>query len=151
MRWYRRVERKLLETSMYNAYVLEGHIVEHNPPGKTKRDYLSFKLDLAHELIGDFHHERRRLPGRPRSAATASLQRLDGKNHWPVKGEGRDHVCAVCNKHHRDYNEQHPGTHYSENPHKRRKASMKCEKCEVYLCCNPQAGCFKEYHTLVNY
>ena len=54
MRWYRRGERKLFEISIYNAYIIGGHTINHDVPGKRRRDLLSFKLDLAHQLIGDF-------------------------------------------------------------------------------------------------
>ena len=52
MRWYRKIERKLLELSVYNAYIIEGTTMDHNVPGKRKRDLQAFKLDLAHALVG---------------------------------------------------------------------------------------------------
>ena len=52
MKWYRRVERKLMEISLYNSYVIEGEVVDHS-----KRDFLSYKLDLIHQLIGDNRHQ----------------------------------------------------------------------------------------------
>ena len=51
MKWYRRVETKLMETSLYNAYVIEGHVIDHKVGNVMKRDFLSFRLDLAHQLI----------------------------------------------------------------------------------------------------
>ena len=48
MKWYRWVETKLVETSIYSAYVIKGDIVPHKVNGKTKQDFLLFKLDLAH-------------------------------------------------------------------------------------------------------
>ena len=50
MKWYRRVETKLMETSLYNAYVIEGHAIDHKVGNVVKRDFLSFRLDLAHKL-----------------------------------------------------------------------------------------------------
>ena len=32
MRWYRRIEIKLREWALYNAFVLEGTVVDQNPP-----------------------------------------------------------------------------------------------------------------------
>jgi hypothetical protein len=52
MRWYRKIEVKLREVSIYNAYVLEGCVMDHDGPKKRKRDLMSFKLELAHSLIG---------------------------------------------------------------------------------------------------
>lgn len=57
MRSYRKVEVKLREVSIYNAYVLEGLCVtDHDRPNKRKRDLMSFKLELAHNLIGRQAH-----------------------------------------------------------------------------------------------
>lgn len=50
MRWYRKIERKLLGLSIYNAY---------ERPGKRKRDLLKFKLELAHELIRQMRIRKR--------------------------------------------------------------------------------------------
>lgn len=150
MRWYRRGERKLFEISVFNAYVIEGHTVDHNVPGKRKRDLLSFKLDLAHQLISSFQARQRAVPGRPRSDASNALLRLDGMSHLPVAGEGTNHLCYVCNLQHKNFKKTNPQTHYSDNPYKQRKSSMKCIKCDVYLCCNPQKSCFKDFHTKVN-
>ena len=47
------METKLMETSIYNAYVIEGDTVPGKVDGKTKRDFLSFTLHLAHKLVGD--------------------------------------------------------------------------------------------------
>ena len=52
---------------MFNAYVLEGHVTHRQQTFRgPQRDYLSFnfKLDLAHELVGNFHLERPSV-GRP--------------------------------------------------------------------------------------
>ena len=38
MRWYRKIERKLLELCIYNAYVLEENVTSHVQVGKRKRD-----------------------------------------------------------------------------------------------------------------
>lgn len=59
MRWYRKIERKLLSLSIYNAYVLEGSVIEHERQGKRKRDLLKFKLELAHELIRQMRIRKR--------------------------------------------------------------------------------------------
>lgn len=150
MRWYRRGERKLFECSMYNAYIIEGHTLDHHESGKRCRDLLSFKLDLAHELIGNFTSRSRLVTGRPRSDASNSLLRLDGMNHLPVPGEGTNHLCYVCNIHYKAFKSSNPNAHYSDNLHKQRKSSMMCEKCQVYLCCNVQKSCFKDFHTKVN-
>ena len=149
MKWYRRIETKLMETAIYNAYVLEGEVTDHKVQGQTKRDLLSFKMDLAHELIGN-HFVAKQQTGRPRSEMTAADPRLDRTDHWPLRGEGENHTCVVCTARHNKYKETHPGVHYSDNPFKKSKTTMMCEKCRVYLCSN-QRDCFKVYHTRVTY
>ena len=54
MRWYGRIETKLRECTLYNAYIIEGTVVNHFPPNKQKRDLLSFWMDVTHELTGGF-------------------------------------------------------------------------------------------------
>ena len=51
MKWYRRVETKLMETSLYNVYVIEGHAINHKVGNVVKCNFLSFGLDLAHKLV----------------------------------------------------------------------------------------------------
>ena len=102
MKWYRRIEQKMTETSVYNAYVIEGSVIDHS-----KRDFLSFKLDLIHGLIGDNFKEKTSI-GRPRSLLHND-HRLDGINHWPVRGEGKgDNRCAVCSKKYYDFKARNP-------------------------------------------
>ena len=151
MKWYRRVETKPMETSIYNAYVIEGDTVPHKVDGKTKRDFLSFKLDLAHQLIGDGYTERHQTGGRPRSDVNNTPPRLDRTDHWPVAGVGKDHTCVVCTARHKQYRDTHAGVKYADNPNKISKTTMMCEKCRVYLCCNNHKDCFKVYHTRVQY
>jgi hypothetical protein len=147
MRWYRKIEVKLREVSIYNAYVLEGCVMDHDRPKKRKRDLMSFKLELAHSLIGDF--SCRKAFKRPRT--DNDEVRLDCKEHWPKAAGGNDHVCVVCNKKHRNYLASHLGYSYKDNPFKRTKTSMACQKCDVPLCCNAKNSCFVDYHTKVYY
>lgn len=37
MRWYIKIELKLQEVSIYNAYVLEGCVTDHDRPNKKKK------------------------------------------------------------------------------------------------------------------
>ena len=149
MKWYRRIERKLMETSLYNAYVIEGHVIDHKVDNVIKRDFLSFRLDLVHQLVQGQYVDKTPA-GRPRSEAHANDPRLDRMDHWPVKGVGSDHRCQVCVARHKNYKRLHPGAPERESPFKERKTTMMCEKCQVYLCCN-QYDCFKIYHTRVTY
>ena len=39
MKWYRRVETKLMKSSLYNAYVIKGHIIDHEVGNVVKLDF----------------------------------------------------------------------------------------------------------------
>ena len=145
MKWYRRVEIKLMETNLYNAYVTEGHAIDHKAGNVVKRDFLLFRRDLAHTLV-EGHYVEKAPVGRPCTEANDNNPRLDRTDHWPVRGEGEDHVCEVCNARYKHQERQNPGVSYQDGPFKQRKMTMKCEKCSVYLCCN-QHDFFKVYHT----
>ena len=53
MRWYCWIEIKLRECALYNAFVLEGTVVDHNSHEKRARDLLTFRMDVAHGQIGN--------------------------------------------------------------------------------------------------
>jgi len=72
MRWYRKVEKKLLECGVYNIYVIEWCVTSYNTHGKRKRDLLSFRLELAHQLVGDYRQDRRPFR-RPRSESNSGI------------------------------------------------------------------------------
>ena len=39
MKWYQQVETKLMETSLYNAYVIKGHAIDHKVGIVVKDDF----------------------------------------------------------------------------------------------------------------
>ena len=55
-KWWKRSFSYLAESALLNAYILESEVfpTEHAQVGRNKRDYLSFRVDLAKQLIGDF-------------------------------------------------------------------------------------------------
>ena len=55
-KWWKRAFSHIIECAILNAYVLDSHVhpLEHALRGRKKRDYLSFRLQLAEELIGSF-------------------------------------------------------------------------------------------------
>ncbi|KAK3590559.1 hypothetical protein CHS0354_008489 [Potamilus streckersoni] len=148
MQWYRRIEIKLRECALFNAFVLEGTVVDHNPPGKRARDFLSFRMDVAHELIGN--KQGTRTFKRPRQL-NIDEERLDEKAHWPVPSGSVDRLCEVCNKKHKNYKASHPGVSMTDNPFKRSKSSLMCGKCKVPLCITTKSTCFVDFHTKVYY
>ncbi len=65
-KWWKRVLFYLLEVAILNAYVIErAYREDHLLRGHAKRDLLSFRLELAEQLIGD-HHGRKRSGRHPK-------------------------------------------------------------------------------------
>lgn len=148
IRWYRKIELRLRECALYNAFIIEGTCLDHTPAHKRKRDLLSFRMEVAHALIGNFRSKR---PfKRPRSASNDE-ERLDERNHWPTGSGSEDKLCVVCLKRHNNYKASHPGVSVKNNPNKRTKTTMACEKCKVALCCKSDTTCYRDYHTKVYY
>ena len=86
-KWWRRIFFYCIEVCILNSFCLEKMVkpVEHQQRGRKKRDILSFRLDLAKQLIGSFS-SRLRVGGRPRSAEHVLLDRLNSNlGHWPAK------------------------------------------------------------------
>lgn len=135
--------------AIYNAYILEGHVVPHLPRGRRKRDLLSFQEELCIQLVGNFPQTH--------SSLSASKQRRSGEEipgrlhevgeHFPVKSEGTNHRCAVCEKKFKESKRRHDGI-----LSKRRKTTFKCVFCDVYLCIgSAEENCFFDYHTKLQY
>ena len=116
--------------------------VDHKQRGRKKRNMLSFRLELAKELVGSFS-SRQRVGGRPRSSEHELLDRLNPNlGHWPMH-VSRKGNCTVCLAMKRKQGLSSVG-----NCHESR---IQCEHCRVYLCVSTERNCFKKYHTLVNY
>ena len=72
-----------------------GNDNEHQQQGRKKRDILSFRCQLAKELISSFS-SRQRVGGRPCSVEHAHLERLNSNlGHWPTHADNKGN-CAVC-------------------------------------------------------
>ena len=94
-KWWKRVFSRILERVILNAYVLDSHIhpLKHALRGRRKRDYLSFRLQLAEELIGGFSRKR---AGRRPSGEHLNMQRLTvDLGHWPEQSP-KSLGCLVC-------------------------------------------------------
>ena len=110
---------------------------------------MTFRMDVAHELIGNIQQVRRAFK-RPRQL-DIDEERLDEKAHWPVPSGSADRLCEVCNKKHKNYKASHPGVSMTDNPFKRSKTTLMCDKCKVPLCVNARSTCFVDFHTKVYY
>ena len=133
-KWWKRVFSHILECAILNAYVLDSHIhpLEHALRGRRKRDFLTFRLQLAEELIGGFSSRKR--AGRRASGEHQNLQRLKvDLGHWPQQS-AKSRSCVVCNA-----------------TKTRHETSIVCSVCKVHLCIHGSRECFKKYHTLVEY
>ena len=104
-----------METSLYKAYIAEGHAINHKVGNVVKRDFLSFWLDLAHKLV-EGHYVEKAPVGRSRTEANNNDPCLDQMNHWPVRGEGKGHICEVCSARHKHPEWQNPGVSYWDMP-----------------------------------
>ena len=80
--------------------ILEGHVVPHLPRGRCKRDLLSFQEELCIQLVGNFPQTHSNLSASKRRRSGEEIPRRlhEVGEHFPVKGEGRNHRCAVCEK-----------------------------------------------------
>ena len=125
-KWWKQCFSHLIESALLNSYILESEVfpTEHSRVGRNKRDFLSFRMDLAKQLIGGF--QSRKCQGSPRSSEHLQLERLNIQlGHWPVKAE-KKLVCVVCStkrtKLHLSRAEMHHETR------------IKCSFCGVHLC-----------------
>ena len=142
-KWWKRVFAHIIECAILNAYVLESHTkpLEHALRGRSKRDFLRFRLQLAEELIGSFRSRKR--AGRRRSDEHEQAARLKPHHgHWPVQVTSKLD-CVVCST-----IRQKRKLPRGEMRHESR---IRCSYCNVALCVHQDRDCFKKYHTLVQF
>jgi hypothetical protein len=149
-KWPRRLVVKCFMWACYNSYVVEGFFKPHYPVGKRPRLFQDFVEDLVDELIGGF---RRNAPVRDRLTLAPERQ-VDVGQHFPERspGESRNHTCVVCREKHNRFMKKNPGTHYSDNPNKKKKTVFWCKLCQEYLCIGSgKENCFQIWHTKSKY
>ncbi len=112
-----------------------------NSEVEKKRDMLSFRLELAKQLIGSFS-TRCRSAGRPRSVDHLQLETECKFSHWP-KHADRKGNCAVCSVIIRKNELTAVGN--------RHESRVQCEHCKVHLCVSSERNSFKKFHTLVDF
>ena len=142
-KWWKRVFAHLIECALLNAYILERYANPslYNGSSRAKRDFLSFRIDVANQLIGSFHYRHR--AGRPPSGEHRTLQRLDLQlNHWPVQ-ETTKKECVVCS--------MKRTKQQLIRSQLRHESRFKCCCCNVHLCISTDRDCFKSYHTNIEY
>ena len=142
-KWWKRVFSHILECCILNAYILDSHVrpLEHALRGRRKRDYLSFRIELAEQLIGTFRSRQR--SGRRSSGEHAQAERLNPVlGHWPISTTNKLD-CTVCTKRRHKLGLARAGN--------RHESRIKCSHCNVHLCVDQERDCFHKYHSLVEY
>ena len=147
-RWYLRLERKCLFWALFNGFILQksNTTIEE---GKRKPDFRGFCYDVAHALVGPFSSRKRKVAvGNP-----CKPLRITDTDHMPIKSDGTDHLCVVCNEKYKRFKMSNPRMHYSELPYKRVKTTFKCASnhCNVHLCITRTSTCWKDWHSKVQY
>ena len=155
-RFYMRIFIAFLMKTINNAHILEGHAKGPNRRGKPKRDLLSFKEELAMQLIGEVRANKK-AGGRKRQCQMDTMENrlLNVGVHFPANGEGKDHTCIVCREKRKLWIRSHPQSSQRDCPTPLSKTVFCCTGCEpqnsVYLCIKKESNCFKDYHSKVEY
>ena len=132
--WYRYLFWFLVDVSICNAFVLCNCFRRER--GKSKLKQLTFRTDLAKQLIGGFSSclvtgafqaQRRR------KIETMTLDQANAGKHFIVKIKGRKRECVQCKK---DGTKTQRGYHV--------ESTFECLQCSVALC---KVDCFNTYHT----
>ena len=125
-KFYKYVFYFLLDVAITNAYILM------KSSGRSFKDFKSFRLQLAKDLIGEYCSRRRRGRG-------GTVIHPIPFRHFPIRLDNHDgprHPRGPC-AHHR-------------NVHNRRVlSSWYCRECGEWLCHNgdPSSDCFMKWHT----
>lgn len=128
---YRKIFFYLLDMGMFNSYVL------YSKMKATKNHYVSFRLDVAEQLLQNLSLPDYNTRGRPAHGDTPLRLQAIHWGHFPrhipetLKKKNPTRVCKVCKKH-----------------KKRSETVWECKKCLVAL---HVPECFERYHTLQNY
>ena len=95
IKWWKVFFYSLVESTILNSFIMESDVREaEHTHISNRRDYLTFRLVLATELIGTFT-SRKRL-GRPRSDEHAERTRLNHNlDHYP-RTVAKTKRCVVC-------------------------------------------------------
>ena len=155
-RYYMRIFIAFLMKSIHNAYIMEGHVKQHVLQGRKKRDMLSFKEELAMQLIGNTRVSGNARGRKRQSGANEMEMRLQNVGiHFPAKGEGKDHTCIVCREKRKQWLRANPDKNPKDCPTPTTKTTFCCTGCEpaksIYLCIKKDSNCFIDYHTKVQY
>ena len=137
-----KVERKAMMLAIFNAYVLEGCHQPHEQAGHRRRDFLSFAMEVAHQLVGGFTARLRHAPH-----ATTHEGRLEGRTHRPISSDSYGHRCQVCSDKVRYFVHRHGEGVLNTHSHSRTIFTCASPFCEgVHLCITKSSTCWYDWH-----
>ena len=141
-KWWKIIFSYIIECSLVNAYILERYaeplLYRPSCTGRKKRDFLSFRLDIAEQLIGTHNLQQR--SGRQPQHDSLTSPRLDpNRRHLPVQVESKAR-CVVCS-----------AIQSSTGTPNRHESRIQCSFRKVHLCVQIDRNCFQKYHTLPDY
>ena len=142
IKWWKRTFYYLVESAILNSFIVESHVrTAEYTRVSARRDYLTFRLELASELIGTFT-SRKRL-GWPRSDEHAKRTCLNHNlDHYPCT-VAKAKRCVVCEgTRRRKQLPEHGNRHESRTL---------CWTWQVHLCIDDERRCFEKYHIHVDY
>ena len=127
----------MIECSLLNSLIIASLTIYKN----SKKDFLSFRLEVAEGLISSFSLKKK--VGHPRSSEYMELERLNSHlGHWPISSKQKLECVVCCKKRahlHLTRRDLWHGTR------------VKCSHCGVHLCIEEDRQCYTKYHTQIQY
>ena len=122
MKWYKKLFFRLLDLTIYNAYILFKYSHQEDLQLST------FRMQLIKEICTKFGHD-----STPRGQQSKNSHCKLVERHFisSVQGKHKMRRCHVC-------------SHTSKRPKKRTRTHYECKQCNVGLCVEL---CFQNFHT----
>ena len=134
-KWWKRLFGYSIEVFLLNAFVLDASVrpAEHARHGRGNSDFLTFRLEVANELIAGFSSCQ--CSGRPRSMENAQLDRLNPSlGYRPVHTDTKAN-CIVCLG--------VIGRKKLPIVGNRHESRVQCSHCKIHLCVAAGRPCFQ--------
>jgi hypothetical protein len=139
-KWYRRILYHFVDLSLVNAFILRNHASGERQVAKLYQFKLEVATSLMHAdslaeplsraaILLNTDEVEKSAKGDPVGDANPpDGMRMDGLNHWPNSVATRARCCRLkgCKK----------------------RSTVWCTKCKVYLCMKKGLNCFVQYHTV---
>jgi hypothetical protein len=139
-KWYRRILYHFVDLSLVNAFILRNHASGERQVAKLYQFKLEVATSLMHAdslaeplsraaILLNIDEVEKSAKGDPVGDANPpDGMRMDGLNHWPNSVATRARCCRLkgCKK----------------------RSTVWCTKCKVYLGMKKGLNCFVQYHTV---